>query len=95
MHAKSRYDYLTSNRQHFLDIAVECSELTLPYLIQRDETRPNYQTLRQPWQAVGAKGVVTLAAKLMLSLLPPQTTFFKLQLRDDKLGTELPAEMRS
>jgi len=32
---------------------------------------------------------------LMLALLPPQTTFFKLQLRDDKLGTELPAEMRS
>jgi hypothetical protein len=95
MNARSRYDYLTSDRQHFLDIAVQCSELTLPYLIQRDETRPNYQQFRQPWQAVGAKGVVTLAAKLMLSLLPPQTTFFKLQLRDDKLGTELPAEMRS
>jgi hypothetical protein len=31
----------------------------------------------------------------MLSLLPPQTTFFKLQVRDDKLGTELPAEIRS
>jgi len=39
--------------------------------------------------------VVTLAAKLMLSLLPPQTTFFKLQVRDDKLGTDLPAEIRS
>jgi len=39
--------------------------------------------------------VETLASKLMLALLPPQTTFFKLQLRDDKLGTELPAEMRS
>ena len=39
--------------------------------------------------------MVTLASKLMLALLPPQTTFFKLQLRDDKLGTELPAEMRS
>jgi len=95
MNAKSRYDRLTSNRQHFLDIAVECSELTLPYLIHRDEITPNHRILRQPWQAVGAKGVVTLAAKLMLSLLPPQTTFFKLQLRDDKLGTELPAEMRS
>ena len=95
MNARSRYDYLTSDRQHFLDIAVQCSELTLPYLIQRDETRPAYRQLIQPWQAVGAKGVVTLAAKLMLSLLPPQTTFFKLQLRDDKLGTELPAEMRS
>ena len=95
MNAKSRYDALTSDRQHFLDIAVQCSELTLPYLIQRDEIRPTYKQLIQPWQAVGAKGVVTLAAKLMLSLLPPQTTFFKLQLRDDKLGTELPAEMRS
>lgn len=31
----------------------------------------------------------------MLSLLPPQTTFFKLQVRDDKLGTELPAQVRS
>lgn len=38
---------------------------------------------------------MTLAAKLMLSLLPPQTTFFKLQVRDDKLGTELPAQVRS
>jgi hypothetical protein len=95
MNARTRYDHLTSDRQHFLDIAVQCSELTLPYLIQRDEMRPTYKQLIQPWQAVGAKGVVTLAAKLMLSLLPPQTTFFKLQLRDDKMGTELPAEMRS
>ena len=95
MNARSRYDYLTSDRQHFLDIAVQCSELTLPYLIQRDEIRPTFKQLIQPWQAVGAKGVVTLAAKLMLSLLPPQTTFFKLQVRDDKLGTEMPAEMRS
>jgi len=95
MNAKSRYDALTSDRQHFLDIAVQCSELTLPYLIQRDEIRPTFKQLIQPWQAVGAKGVVTLASKLMLALLPPQTTFFKLQLRDDKLGTELPAEMRS
>ena len=38
---------------------------------------------------------MTLASKLMLSLLPPQTTFFKLQLRDDKLGEELAPEMRS
>jgi len=95
MNAKSRYDHLTSYRQHYLDLAVQCSDLTLPYLIQRDEIRPTYKNLRQPWQAVGAKGVVTLASKLMLALLPPQTTFFKLQVRDEKLGTELPAEIRS
>ena len=95
MHAKSRYDYLTSGRSQFLDVAVQCSELTLPYLIQRDESRPTHQRLIQPWQSVGAKAVVTLASKLMLALLPPQTTFFKLQIRDDKLGTELPAQIRS
>jgi len=95
MNAKSRYDHLSSYRSQFLDTAVECSKLTLPYLIQRDEFRVTHQSLKQPWQSVGAKGVVTLASKLMLSLLPPQTTFFKLQVRDDKLGTELPAEIRS
>jgi hypothetical protein len=95
MNAKSRYDHLSSYRSQFLDTAVECSKLTIPYLIQRDEFRVTHQTLKQPWQSVGAKGVVTLASKLMLSLLPPQTTFFKLQVRDDKLGTDLPAEIRS
>ena len=60
-----------------------------------DEYRVTHQTITQPWQSVGSKGVVTLASKLMLSLLPPQTTFFKLQVRDDKLGTELPPEIRS
>ena len=95
MNARSRYDHLTSNRQHFLDIAVECSELTLPYLIIRDEIRPSYKDLRTPWQSVGAKAVVTLASKLMLALLPPQTSFFKLQIKDELLGTQLPAEIRS
>ena len=95
MNAKSRYDHLSSYRSQFLDTAVECSRLTIPYLIQRDEFRVTHQSLRQPWQSVGAKGVVTLASKLMLALLPPQSTFFKLQVRDDKLGTELPAEIRS
>jgi hypothetical protein len=96
MNAKSRYDHLSSYRANFLDTAVQCSELTIPYLVTRDEyTRMSFKNLKQPWQSVGSKAVVTLAAKLMLALLPPQTTFFKLQIRDDKLGTEMPAEMRS
>jgi len=95
MTAKSRYDALSSGRTSFLNIAVQCSELTLPYLIQRDEMRSSHKTLTQPWQSVGSKAVVTLASKLMLALLPPQTTFFKLQIADEKLGTEIPAEIRS
>ena len=76
-------------------MAVECSELTLPYLITRDDNFKGKRTLLQPWQSVGAKAVVTLAAKLMLATLPPQTSFFKLQVRDDKLGETLDPNMRT
>ena len=96
MNARECYNKLATDRSQFLDTAVECSELTLPYLISDDlSSKYNHRRLTQPWQSVGAKAVVTLAAKLMLALLPPQTTFFKLQVRDDKLGEELPPEKRS
>ena len=94
--ASQRYSQLTSGRTQFLDQAVECSELTLPYLVQHDtSTKGGKKHLTQPWQSVGAKAVVTLAAKLMLALLPPQTSFFKLQVRDDKLGEEIDPQVRS
>ena len=96
MLARERYDRLATDRRQFLDKAVECSKLTLPYLIQDDtSSRPTHKTLDIPWQSVGAKCCVALAAKLMLSILPPQTSFFKLQVRDDKLGEEIPPEARS
>ena len=96
MKARDRYAQLTRGRTQFLHTAVECSRLTLPYLVQEDlSSRPEHQKLHTPWQSVGAKSVVNLAAKLMLALLPPQTSFFKLQIRDDKLGVEFPREVRS
>jgi hypothetical protein len=96
MKARDRYSQLTRGRTQFLHTAVECSRLTLPYLIQEDlSSRPEHQKLQTPWQSVGSKSVVNLAAKLMLALLPPQTSFFKLQIRDDKLGVEFPPEVRS
>ena len=97
MTAKSRYDYLSKYRTTFLDTAVQCSQLTLPTLIQQDDDVGRSTNLRliTPWQSVGAKGVVTLASKLMLALLPPQTSFFKLQIDDSKIGVDLPAEARS
>jgi hypothetical protein len=97
MSAKARYDFLSSYRQQFLDTAVSCSSYTLPYLISEDlyRSRGNHKTLVTPWQSVGAKGVVTLASKLMLALLPPQTSFFKLQLNDAKLGEDFPPAIRS
>jgi hypothetical protein len=94
--ARARYEALRSSRTEFLDVAVDCSRLTLPYLIRHDDERhETHKAIYTPWQSVGAKAVTTLAAKLMLALLPPQTTFFKLQVNDSKLGVDLPAEARS
>ncbi len=96
MKARDRYSQLTRGRTQFLHTAVECSRLTLPYLVQEDlSSRPEHQKLHTPWQSVGSKSVVNLAAKLMLALLPPQTSFFKFQIRDDKLGVEFPREVKS
>jgi len=96
MKARDRYTQLTRGRTQFLHTAVECSRLTLPYLVQEDlSSRPEHQKLLTPWQSVGAKATVNLAAKLMLALIPPQTSFFKLQIQDNKIGVEFPPEIRS
>ena len=94
-YARTRYDRLTGNRAQFLDVAVQCSKLTLPYLITNDQGRTTHIKLDTPWQSVGSKCVAVLSSKLMLSLLPPQSTFFKFQIRDEMLGTDMPAEVRS
>ena len=96
MSAKTRYDELCSERTQFLDEARQASELTLPYLVRgHEESYIGMKQLKTPWQSVGAKGVVTLASKLMLALLPPQTSFFKLQLDDSQLGEEFGPDIRS
>ena len=94
--AKERYDYLTSDRAQFLSEAAEASKLTLPYLIRgHEEYQKGMKNLKTPWQSVGAKGVVALSSKLSLSLVPPQTSFFKLQLDESQLGEEFPPEVKS
>ena len=95
MTAKSRYDYLSSERTQFLDEAEQSAELTLPYLIIKDTYTKGMRHLPTPWQSVGAKCSVTLAAKLMQSMLPVQTSFFKLQVDDTQLGEEFPPEVKS
>ena len=95
MTAKSRYDALSSDRSQYLNIAEQATKLTLPYLVRGEENYKGARNLTTPWQSVGAKGVVTLASKLMLALLPPQTSFFKLQLDDTALGGQYPPEVKS
>ena len=92
--ARQRYDKLSNSREQFLNVAYDCAKLTIPTVLMKDEVSP-YAPFKTPWQSVGAKGVVTLASKLMLGLLPPSTSFFKLQLDQSKLGVEIPAEAKS
>jgi len=96
MTAKKRYDALRGFRTQYLNQADVAAKLTLPYLIRDEEQfRGGTYDLQTPWQSVGAKGVVTLASKLMLALMPVQTSFFKLQLDDSQLGEEIPPEAKS
>ena len=91
MTAKKRYDELSGERSQFLNVAEQAADLTLPYLIRGEEqSTAGMRHLPTPWQSVGAKGVVTLSAKLMLALLPPQTSFFKLQVDESMLGQFAP-----
>ena len=96
--AYGRYSILRSDRDQYLETAMEAAKLTLPYLVRWDDEDDvkSRRALITPWQSVGAKGVTTLASKLMLALLPSQTSFFKLQLDEAKLvEMEIDAKVRT
>jgi len=77
--AKERYETLKQHREHFLDRAQECSELTIPSLLPPDGFHSSTD-LYNPFQSVGARGVNNLASKLLLLLLPPNSPFFRLSI---------------
>jgi hypothetical protein len=79
--AKSRYLQLETQRLPFLQRARDCATLTVPYLMPPEGLTAG-QTLPTPYQSLGARGIRTLSAKLLLSLFPPNTTFFKYSLDD-------------
>jgi len=96
MTAQHRYNVLSSERSQFLREAEDASKLTLPYLVSgSEENTSGMKNLKTPWQSVGAKGVVALASKLSLSLVPPQTSFFKLQLDESQLGEDFTPDIKS
>lgn len=94
--AASRYAKLSSDRTIFLDTGRECASLSIPHLLTPTGVI-NGQKLITPWQSIGAKGVNVMASKLMLSLFPVNTTFFKLQINDGRLAQDpdLNAKIRS
>ena len=82
--AKSLYEMLSRDRDVYIDRAEECAKYTIPFLFPKrgDNGATRYPT---PYQAVGARGVNNLTSKLVLALFPPNTPFFRQDIRDDVL----------
>ena len=80
--AKSYYEREKSNRSQYETEWDDSCQLTLPYL------SPNFrgEAMVTPYSSLGSSGVNSLSAKLLLTLLPPSGSFFRLL--PDKDDTE-------
>ena len=84
--AKERFNKLDSDRASVLTRARDCSALTIPSILPA-EGHTETAALDTPYQALGARLVNNLASKLLLSLLPPNTSFFRLIVSDEVKDT--------
>ncbi len=85
MNAAAEYKKMADARSTFVTRAEDASKLTLPQLYPTIE-ETSTTTYPTPYQSLGARGVNNLANKIILSLFPPATAFFKLGL--NPLATE-------
>jgi len=83
--AAKRYAMCEASRDVFLQRGRDAAELTIPTLLPPDGHSGStvYQT---PYQGVGARGTNNLASKLLLTLLPPNSPFFRLTIDDFDLA---------
>jgi hypothetical protein len=89
----SLYEELArDSRRPYLDRAQDNAKLTIPDLYPPDGHRPG-DTLPDPAQSVGGKGVDNLASKLTQSLLPIGVSFFKYSTSEEAVINTLKAEV--
>lgn len=79
--AAARFSALKTGRDPYLQRARDCSKVTIPSLIP-DEGPGDRGRLKTPYQSLGARGVNYLASKLLITLFPPNASFFKLEIDD-------------
>lgn len=75
--AASRWQALDNKRSRHLTRCRLCAKLTIPSLLPDIDADDN-SDLPIPYQGLGARAVNNLSAKLLLTLFPPNTTFFRL-----------------
>lgn len=79
--AASRYQTLSNDRAPYLSRGRACAKLTIPALMPPEGSNAA-SVFPTPNQGIGARGVNNLASKLLLSLLPPNATFYRLSVDD-------------
>ena len=84
-HIGKRYEQLKSDRDAYVDRARASASVTIPALFPPEGTDGN-TNLRTPHQSLGARAVNTLAAKLLLALLPPNQPFFRYTVDEKDIG---------
>ena len=77
--AAARYQQLCTTRDPYLQRARDCSKVTIPSLVP-ETNLGDHGRLKTPYQSVGARGLGNLSTKLELSLFPPNSPFFKLEI---------------
>ena len=88
--AESRYRALEGDRNYYLDRARASARLTIPYLIptSNEPTSNNKESYPVPWNGIGARGVLNLASRMLLALLPPTQQFFRFSLNEAALAEQ-------
>jgi len=81
----SRYKKLEQDREGYLARARDNAKLTIPSLIP-DEGSTGSTEFTDPYQSVGARGVMGLAAKATQTLLPPNEPFFRMDIEEFTLS---------
>ena len=82
---KSRYEKLKEERRPYLDRAQLAAKLTIPSLIPDEGHTPD-STFVTPWQSIGSRGTNNLASKMLLSLFPPNSPFFRMKVDEAELA---------
>ncbi len=83
--SQARYTQLSNSREPYLTRARSNSELTIPALVP-PEGHSGSSDLKQPYQSVGARGVIGLSAKAATTLMPPNEPFFRLDIEEYTLA---------
>ena len=76
-----RYAQLAAVREELLERSRDMAAVTIPSVFPNQETTEN-QALPTPYQSVGARAVNNLANKLLLTLFPVSSPFFKLEVSE-------------